>query len=333
MTGSRSPLAPHVYAFFTDHLCNHKRVSPQTLASCRDTFRLLLTFIKETLGIEPSDLCMADLNAPTILAFLNYLENERGNVVRSRNIRLSAIRTFFRFVALRDPELVELVTRILSIPVKRPDKKLVGYLTREEMEALLTVLDRSKWIGRRDYALLLTMYNSGARVSEMTALQCGQITFGATTFLELHGKGRKDRMIPLWSQTSGVLKQWFEELGGDKGQIAFPNARGKPLTRQGVNYLVRQATQKAQSQCRSLQSKNVTPHVIRHTTAMHLLQAGIDIATIALWLGHESIETTNIYIEADLKMKEQALQKLAPLGESETRFTPDDPLLVFLTSL
>jgi site-specific recombinase XerD len=333
MSAPASLLAPHLQAFFTDHLCQHKRASPETVASCRDTFRLLLRFIKETKRIEPSALCLTELDVPTILAFLDYLEQQRGNVVRSRNIRLSAVRSFFRFVALRDPEQVGLVTQILSIPVKRPDKKLVGYLTREEMEALLAAPDRSKWVGRRDYALLLAMYNSGARVSEMTALNCEQVVFGVSAFLQLHGKGRKDRTIPLWPQTSRTLKQWFQELGGDGGQIAFPSARGKRLSRQGVSYLVQQVAEKAVTHCPSLQTKAVTPHVIRHTTAMALLQAGIDIATIALWLGHESIDTTHIYLEADLEAKERALQKLAPVEDEGARFTADDPLLVFLTSL
>ena len=187
MTTSPSLVSPHVQAFFADHLRQHKRLSPQTVASCRDTFRLLLNFMKQTTGIEPSALCLTDLDAPTILAFLDYLERQRGNRVRSRNIRLSALRTFFRFVALREPESVQIATRVLAIPRKREDKKLVGYLTREEIEALLAAPDRSRWIGRRDHALLLTMYNSGARVSEIVTLTRHQVHFGATTFLQLHG--------------------------------------------------------------------------------------------------------------------------------------------------
>ena len=333
MTISTLLVAPHLHAFFTDHLAQHKRASPETVASCRDTFRLFLRFVQETKRIEPSALCLTELDVPTILAFLNYLEQQRSNTVRSRNIRLSTIRSFFRFVALRDPERVELVTRILAIPVKRQDKKLIGFLTREEMEALLAAPDRSTWGGRRDYALLLTMYNSGARVSEMTMLRCEQVVFGASTFVQLHGKGRKDRTIPLWPQTSRVLKDWFRELGEDQRHRAFPNARRQPLSRHGVNYLLQQATQKAMASCPSLQSKTVTPHVIRHTTAMALLQAGVDIATIALWLGHESIETTHVYLEADLEMKERALQKLVPIDDQGARFAAEDPLLLFLTSL
>ena len=333
MTASSSLIAPHLHAFFTTYLGQHKRASPQTVASCRDTFRLLLLFIKDTKQIEPSALGLTELDVPTILAFLTHLEQHRGNTVRSRNIRLSAIRSFFRFVALRDPERVDLVMRILVIPVKRQDKKLIGYLTREEIEAILTAPDRSTWVGRRDHALLLTMYNSGARVSEMTALRCAQVAVGVSTFVHLHGKGRKDRTIPLWPQTSRILQDWFRERGADQGHMAFPNARGQPLSRHGVNYLLHQAVTKAMTGCPSLQNKNVTPHVIRHTTAMHLLQAGIDIATIALWLGHESIETTHIYLAADLEAKERALQKLAPVEDQGGRFMAADPLLTFLASL
>jgi integrase/recombinase XerD len=333
MTLSRSPLASHVQAFFTEHLCRHKRVSPQTLASCRDSFRLLLTFVKGARGIEPSALCVADLDAPTILAFLDHLEQHRGNAVRSRNIRLSALRTFFRFVALRDPESVESVTRVLAIPLKREDKKLVGSLTRLEIEALIAAPDQSSWLGRRDHALLLTLYNSGARVSEMTALKREQVCFGATTFLQLYGKGRKERTIPRWPQTRRVLQTWFRELGEEKSHMAFPNARGRPLARHSVNYLIHKAAQSAAVRCPSLCTRPITPHLLRHTTAPHLLQAGIDIATIALGLGHESIETTHVYLEADLATKEQALQKLVPVEEQGARFIADDPLLAFLTAL
>jgi len=330
---SRSPIAPHVQAFFTEHLCHHKRVSPQTIASCRDTFRLLLTFVKETVGIEPATLRVPDLDAPLVLRFLDYLEQQRGNAVRSRNIRLSALRTFFRFVALREPESIAIATRVLAIPRKREDTKLIGYLTREEMDALLAAPDRSHWVGRRDHALLLTMYNSGARVSEVTSLRREQVCFDATTFLQLHGKGRKERTVPLWPHTSHVLQGWLRELGVFGTPMLFPNARGKPLSRYGVNYLLQQAVQQAVLTCPSLRTKTVSPHVLRHSTAMHLLQSGVDITVIALWLGHESIETTHVYLEADLATKERALQNLAPIEAPLSRFTADDPLLAFLTAL
>jgi integrase/recombinase XerD len=328
-----SLLAPHLQAFFADYLCHQKRLSPHTIGSCRDTFRLLLTFIRSQTGIEPSALHIADVDAPIILRFLQYLEQQRGNAVRSRNIRLAAIRSFFRLLALREPASIGIVTRVLAIPIKREDRKLIGYLTRVEMQALLTAPDRSQWTGRRDYALLLTLYNSGARVSEVTALTRAQVCFGASTFVQLRGKGRKERPVPLWTETAHVLKAWFEELGEAAGPIAFPNARGKALSREGVAYLLHQARQRALPACPSLATKHLTPHVVRHTTAMHLLQAGVDIATIALWLGHESIETTHMYLQADLARQEQALEKLGPIAGGWQRFQADDPLLTFLNSL
>jgi integrase/recombinase XerD len=326
-------IAPHLQAFFADYLCRQKRLSPQTIVSCRDTFRLLLTFLREHTGIEPSALHLADVDAPAVLSFLDYLEQQRGNSVRSRNIRLAAIRSFFRLVALRDPDSIGIATRVLAIPIKREDKKLIGYLTRTEMQALLAAPDQSKWSGRRDHTLLLTLYNSGARVSDITALTCQHVCFGASTFVQLTGKGRKERTVPLWPTTSQVLKTWFAELGAQADRIAFPSAKGKALSRDGVDYLLQQAIQRAIPACPSLATKTISPHVIRHTTAMHLLQAGVDIATIALWLGHESIETTHVYLETDLAMKEKALEKLAPIEGTWQRFHADDPLLAFLASL
>jgi site-specific recombinase XerD len=326
-------IAPHVQAFFADYLYQQRRLSPQTILSCRDTFRLLLTFLRDHTGIEPSALRLADVDAPAVLHFLSYLEQERGNSVRSRNIRLAAIRSFFRLVALREPASIGIATRVLAIPTKREDKKLIAYLTRTEMQALLATPDTSKWAGRRDYVLLLTLYNSGARVSEVTSLKRAQVCFGASTFLQLTGKGRKERTVPLWADTAHALKAWFEELGDDAWPMAFPNARGKALSREGVDYLLQQAVQRAIPACPSLATKTITPHVVRHSTAMHLLQAGVDIATIALWLGHESIETTHVYLQADLAMQEKALEKLDPLEGEWKRFQADDPLLTFLNSL
>jgi site-specific recombinase XerD len=333
MTSCRTLLAPHVQVFFTHHLCQHKQASAQTIASYRDTFRLFLTFVKDTTGREPVALQLSDLDAPIVLQFLDYLERQRGNTVRSRNLRLAAIRTFMRFLALRAPESLAIATRVLAIPVKRTDKKLIEALTRVEVEALLAAPDRSSWIGRRDHALLLTLYNSGARVSEVTTLQRHQVCFGTPTFLQLTGKGRKERTVPLWPQTSQMLQAWFAELGEDGGRTAFPNTRGRPLSRDGVAHLLQRAVHKTAAVCPSLRTKKITPHVLRHTTALHLLQAGVDIAVIALWLGHESLETTHAYLEIDLAHKEQALHKLAPIEGPMARFTAPDPLLAFLTSL
>jgi site-specific recombinase XerD len=327
------PLGPLLQSFFTEHLLSHRRASPQTVDSYRDTFRLLLRFLQQTTSKEPASLRIGDLEAPAILSFLDHLEQQRKNQIQSRNVRLAAIRSFFRLVALREPASIHLVTRVLAIPLKRADKRLVGYLTREEMEALLGVADRKTWSGQRDYTLLLTLYNSGARVSEITSLKRNQVQLGATPFLELHGKGRKERSVPLWPKTARTLKLWLDASPASSNSPVFPNARGAPLSRDGVNYILQEAVRTAAERCPSLAGKRISPHVLRHTTAMHLLQAGVDITVIALWLGHESPETTHIYVEADLKTKEQALQNLAPAGKAFRRFRPSDALLAFLDTL
>jgi integrase/recombinase XerD len=303
-------LAPILQYFFTEHLTAHKQVSPRTIVAYRNSFRLLLQFLKKRTGKQPSTLCVHDLDAPAILDFLESLETQRDNQVCSRNARLTAIRSFFRIVALRDPASIGIATRILAIPRKRTDKRLVGYLTREEMDAVLAGPDQSTWIGRRDYALLLTMYNSGARLSEMTGMRSSQVRFDSTTYLQLHGKGRKERIVPLWSKTGRVLQNWFRELKIKTTDVAFPSVRGTPLSSDGLDYIVRQAVKAGAEACPSLLSKRVTPHVLRHTCAMHLPQAGIDMSVIALWLGHESIETTHIYVEADLAIRSGRLNEL-----------------------
>ena len=322
-----------VQGFFVDHLLRHKRVSPHTVRAYRDTFRLLLGFLSDTHGLAPAAVRLADLDVTRTLAFLDHLEQQRQNTIRTRNARLAALRSFFRYVALREPDHLALATQILAIPSKRTDHRLVGYCTRPEIDALLAAPDRTTRAGRRDHALLLTLYNSGARVSEITTLRRAQVSLGVSPSIQLHGKGRKERAIPLWARTARVLRGWFSELGEGTDGVAFPNARGGPLTRHGVMYLLDQAVHRARATCPSLNAKPVSPHVIRHTTAMHLLQAGVDPATIALWLGHESLETTHIYVQADLALKERALEKLAPLGPGSHRFRADDALLGFLAAL
>ena len=335
--GAGSLIGPHLQAFFAEHLLAHKRASPQTIACYRDTFRLLLRFMRNKTGTEPAALALAALDADAVLAFLHHLERDRGCTVRSRNNRLAAIRSFFRLVALRVPDALGQVTRIMAIPTKRGDKRLVSYLTRDEVKALLAAPDRATWSGRRDHALLLTLYNSGARVSEIIALRRAQVRLDpAGPCLELHGKGRKQRVVPLWTEIARVLRAWLRELDGQAGAIdsvAFPSARGQPLSRDGVDYLLRQAVIAAATACPSLEAKKVSPHVLRHSTAMHLFQAGVDMAVIALWLGHESLETTHVYVEADLATKERALAKLAPMPGTTARFRPDDKLLAFLAAL
>jgi integrase/recombinase XerD len=331
---TRSPLiAPLIQSFFTQHLQLHKRVSPQTVASYRDTFRLLFQFIKQQTGREPAAFHITDLDAAAILSFLDSLEQRRHNSVRSRNVRLAAIRTFFRWVALREPEHINLATCVLSIPVKRAEKKIVQAVTREEMEALLKAPDLSTWQGRRDHALLLTLYNSGARISEITVLQRNQVMLGASAFLQLQGKGRKERTVPLWPKTARTLQAWFRELRSEPQGLAFPSIRGTRLSTEGANQILQRAVRGASIECQSLRDRRISPHTIRHTTAMHLLQSGVDISVIALWLGHESIETTHIYLEADLKTKERALERLAPAGQAVRRYKADDEVLAFLASL
>ena len=335
--GAGGHIGPHLQAFFAEHLLAHKRASPQTIACYRDTFRLLLRFMRNRTGTEPAALALAALDADAVLAFLDHLERDRGCTVRSRNNRLAAIRSFFRLVALRVPDALGQVTRIMAIPVKRGDKRLVSYLTRDEVKALLAAPDRTTWSGRRDHALLLTLYNTGGRVSEIIALRREQVRLDpAGPSLDLHGKGRKQRVVPLWTETARVLRAWLRELDGQAGAIdnvTFPSARGQPLSRDGVDYLLRQAVIAAATACPSLKAKKVSPHVLRHSTAMHLFQAGVDMAVIALWLGHESLETTHVYVEADLATKERALAKLAPMPGTTARFRPDDKLLAFLTAL
>jgi|SRR5437660_1731423 len=332
MTGVTS-LGPFLQIFFTDYLIGQRRLSQQTIASYRDTFRLLLQFIHQKTGIEPASLSISDLSVDRILMFLDNLEKERKNSVSSRNLRLTAIHSFFRMVALRDPASVGIATRVLAIPLKRTDTKVRSYVTREEMDAILAALERTTWCGRRDHTLLLTMYNTGARVSEMSSLRQDQISFGAKSYVHLCGKGRKERSVPLWSRTAQTIKEWLREIGRNENALVFPNVRGEPLSRFAIHLLLRKTVQRAISHCPSLRRKRVSPHVIRHGTAMALLQAGVDIAVIALWLGHESIETTNAYVHASLAMKEKALEKVMPIDTPFRRFHATDSLLAFLESL
>jgi integrase/recombinase XerD len=326
-------VGPLLQSFFMEHLCNHKRLSPQTVKSYRDTFRLLLQYLQATMAKKPSALSITDLDAPVILSFLENLEQQRHNQAQSRNVRLTAIRSFFRLVAMRDPASVGVATRVLAIPLKRIDQHLVGYLTRPEVDAILAANNLTEWTGRRGHALLLSLYNTGARVSEIISLRRSDFSFSVKSFVQFKGKGRKERAVPLWQSTARALQAWFWELEENSSAIAFPNTRGSSLTRDGVNYILQQAVERAAVTCPSLKNKRVFSHIFRHSCALHLLQSGVDIAVIALWLGHESIQTTHGYIEADMAIKERALQKLAPAGKAITRFKADDALLTFLASL
>jgi site-specific recombinase XerD len=333
MKSATGHIAPLVQAFFTDHLVRQRRASPQTVASYRDTFRLLLQHLSQTTGRKPSDLTLDDMPAKAIVRFLDTIERDRGNSVQTRNARLAAIRSFFRLVTLREPARIDLAAQVLAIPVKRADRRLIGYLTRPEVDAIVATPNTQTWIGRRDYALLSTLYNTGARISEILALRQHDLAFGATSLLHLKGKGRKERSVPLWPTTSRTLRAWIADCGDSGDRILFPSARGGPLSTDGATYILQQAVRRALPTCPSLKAKRISPHVIRHTTAMHLLQSGVEIAVIALWLGHESLDTTHMYIQADLKTKELALGKLQAVAGGFPRFKPDDALLAFLSAL
>jgi integrase/recombinase XerD len=320
MTPHATPLGPLWQRFFVESLGTQKRASPPTIASYRDTFRLLLELLRDTHGIEPAAAGVADLDVPVLLACLDHLEHARHHSIRSRNLRLAAIRAFFRLVALRDPARVQHAARVLAIPVKRTDRQVVKALSRAEMDAILAAPELGPWTGRREHAVLLTRSNSGARVSELTALEQAQCRVGAQRFLPLQGKGSKERTVPLWTTTARTLPAWFRELSGGQTRLAFPSARGKRLTRNGVDDMWRQVVERAGASCPSLRDKHITPPTLRHTTATHVLQSGVDLAVIALWLGHERTETTQRYVEADLATQERALQKLAPAGVEVPRF-------------
>jgi integrase/recombinase XerD len=333
MKAKTNLVGPLLQRFFVDYLCRQKRVSSETVSSYRDTWRLLLQYINEKHGIAPVSLSLQDLSAAMILSFLDHIEEVRKNSIKSRNVRLAAIRAFFRLVALNEPACVHQAASIMAIPVKRTDKRLVHFLSRDEIDALLAAPDLKIAAGRRDHALLLTLYNSGARASEIITLRTSQVALGTCSFLYLHGKGRKERTIPIWSKTASVLRSWLAEIAGLQTDLVFANVTGQKLTRNGLNYILQRAVKRASIQCPSLATKTVTPHMLRHTTATHLLQSGVDISVIALWLGHESIETTHIYLESDLDTKERALNKLAPAGSEIPRFRPTDEVLEFLSSL
>ncbi|WP_406002440.1 tyrosine-type recombinase/integrase [Streptomyces sp. NBC_00829] len=328
-----SDLAPLLQGFFTDKLMLQLQASPHTIAAYRDTFTLLLGFAGQRTGHRPTRLSIADLDAPAIGAFLQHLETDRGNTTATRNARLAAIRSFFRYAALRAPEHAAVIQRVLAIPPKRFDRAIVNYLTATETDALVAATDRTTWTGRRDHALLLTGVHTGLRVSELTGLTLKDIRLGTGPHLHCHGKGRKDRCTPLTTDTVKVLKTWLKERRGEQGDPLFPTRRGTPLSRDAVERLVTKHTRTAATTCPSLADKHVTPHTLRHSTAMALLHAGVDISVIALWLGHESTETTQIYLHADMAIKERALTRTAPSGSTPGRYTAPDTLLAFLQTL
>lgn len=320
-------------SFFTDRLMRQRKSSPHTIASHRDTFRLLLKFAKHTLNKEPSKLLIEDLDAPFIGQFLEYLEKQRGNVARTRNARLAGIHSFFKYVALEEPCYSALAQRILAIPNKRFTRKPVEFLTKAEIDALLAAPDQSTWTGRRDKALLLLAAQTGLRVSELVQLRCNDIELGTGAHVRCTGKGRKERCTPLRKETVKVLRTWMQERKCDPSEPLFPNCRGGQLSRDGVEYLLAKHVKIAMKQCPTMKKKKISPHVLRHSTAMDLLHHGVDRTVIALWLGHEKVETTQVYLHADMKLKEKALNKADPKKVILSRFKPDDELLEFLNSL
>jgi integrase/recombinase XerD len=319
--------------FFSQRLIQQRHASPHTISSYRDTFRLLLRFTKVRLGKDPSQLVWEDIDAPLISDFLDDLQEHRGIGARSRNLRLTAIRSFFHYAAFELPDRAEQIQRVLAIPCKRYPHKQIHYLSRQEIDALLAAPDQNTWSGHRDHAWLLLAVQTGLRLSELTGLRREDTHLGTGAYVHVLGKGRKERCTPLTKQTAAVLQAWLKEPVLGEGQILFPNRCGGRLSNDGVQYLLARHVATASEVCLSLQFKHVSPHVLRHTAAMELLQAGVDTTVIALWLGHESIETTHIYLEADLAMKEKALAKTRPHDGCPGTYKPDDALLAFLKAL
>jgi site-specific recombinase XerD len=327
-------VATLIERYFTDRLMRQRNVSTNTIASYRDTFRLLFTFAQSRLRKPPSALVLEDLDALFVNAFLQDLEKRRGASIRTRNLRLTAIRSFFRFVSFEEPARSALIQRVLAIPNKRHDKRQVNFLTRPEIEAIVAAPERKTWHGRRDHALLLLAVQTGLRLSELTGLDRDAIHLGAGAHVRCVGKGRKERCTPLTTLARGALQGWLKEPARRGAKALFPNMHGGRLSADTIQALLAKYVRVAKESCPSLASKRVSPHVLRHSAAMELLQAGVDCSVIALWLGHEVIETTQTYLHAHLALKEAALAKLKPYNRSKrTRFQPNDHLLAFLEAL
>jgi site-specific recombinase XerD len=326
-------IAPTLQAWFTQRLASQRRASGYTIGAYRDTFRLLLRFAQQRTRKAPSMLDFDDLDAELICAFLDHLEHERHNSIRTRNARLAAIHSMYRFAALSHPEHSALIQRVLAIPTKRFERNEVAYLEDHEIDALLAAPDRTTWTGQRDHALLLTLVQTGLRVSELIGLNCGDIYLGKGAHLQCMGKGRKHRTTPLSPHSVKVLRVWLNERRGQPHDPLFATSRGKPLSPDAVAWLVNKHAGTAKVSCPSMANKTVTPHVLRHTAAMSLLRSGTDAIVVALWLGHESVETTNIYTHADPTLKEQALARTRPPATKPGRYRPADRLLAFLEAL
>jgi integrase/recombinase XerD len=328
-----SSLPPTLQAFFCDRLAAQRQASPHTIAAYRDAIKMLIVFAAQRGGKQPSDLDIADLDAPTVGAFLDHLERERGNSARTRNARLAAIHSLFRFAAYRHPEHAAVIQRVLAIPVKRADRSVISYLTEPEIAALLAAPDRVTWTGRRDHALLALAVQTGMRASELTALDCADLHLHSPSHLSCHGKGRKQRITPLTTATAKTMRVWLTERAGQPGDPVFCTRQGARLSRDALERRLAKHTITATTRTATLADKTITMHVLRHTAAMRLLHASVDLTVIALWLGHETTNTTQIYLHADLALKERALARAAPPGSRPGRYRPTDPVLAFLEAL
>jgi integrase/recombinase XerD len=328
-------LASSLKRYFYSFLINQRRLSKHTISAYRDTFKLFLPYIANKQKKCISTLCFNDINADIVILFLQYLEDERNNKVQTRNVRLTAIRSFLRFAIADKPELLADIQPVLAIPEKRQDRFTFDYLTKNEVDVLLKVPDHNCWYGRRDYILFLLLYNTGARVSELVKLQVKDVDLVRQQAIHFFGKGRKERIVPMWSQTVTELKRWLLELPQSPTAALIPNRHGEAITRFGVKQRLDCAVKKAGQICPSLKNRNISPHSLRHTTAMHLLQSGVDLTVIALWLGHEKLETTHQYMQADIEMKREALAKLPEVGANPNSnvIVKSEGILLFLEGL
>jgi site-specific recombinase XerD len=325
--------SPLCQSFFAKRLIAQRRASPHTVAAYAQTFRLLVRYAQQQLGTLPSKLALGQLDAPFLAGFLDQLEGQRTNTARSRNARLAALRSFYHFASFEVPEHSALIQRVLAIPYKRVPRPLVGYLTREEINAILASVDQSTRLGRRNHMILLLAVQTGLRLSEITTLRRRDVALGTGAHVRCEGKGRKERCTPLTKPVVTALKAWMQELGGDDDQTLFPSSSAGRLSPDAVQHLVKKHATAARASCASLRTKRVTPHVLRHTAAMELLQAGVDRAMIAIWLGHESLDTTQIYLDANLALKQAILAKTHPVASQPGKYKPNDQLLNFLKKL
>ena len=326
-------LAPTLQAFFTDRLLSQRQASSHTIAAYRDSFRLLLRFAADRTHKQPCQLDIADLDAPLVGAFLDHLERDRRNTARTRNNRLAAIRSLFAYAALRHPEHAASIQRVLAIPAKRFERNLVTFLTEAEAAALLAACDRTTWTGRRDHTMLVLAIQTGLRISELTGLTRADIALGTGSHVHTVGKGRKERRTPLLPLTVSVLQAWLAERNGCPTEPLFPTITGTTLSRDAVEHRIARYATTARERCPSLRTKKVTAHTLRHTCAMRLLLSGVDVTVIALWLGHEQVTTTGIYLHADMTQKERAIARVTPPATRPGRYRAPDPVLAFLEAL